>query len=158
MHAPRGDTSRNSEKQSSALTALEALCLSQATRSLSPASIVALTLPASLSHRAGFGAPIWRNTILLLVAGFGVYRFSNLHSEPHSSRASSSGRSAPGNESEDSHEAPFITRYLAQFITPPSVYKERNERHLDLVRQAAEDKLFFQDAERPPVHRLRYTA
>ncbi|PWN90094.1 hypothetical protein FA10DRAFT_104031 [Acaromyces ingoldii] len=108
----------------------------------------------------GFSAPIWRNTVLFVIAATGIYRFSNLHADPHPSRASSSGRSAPGNESEDDEHdddnRPFLTRYMDYYFTPASFWKERNERHLDYVRERAEEKLLFQDAERPPIHRLRY--
>lgn len=109
-----------------------------------------------------FGAPIWRYTILGAVAVFGLYRISTLHADPHPSRASSSGRSAPGNESEDNlhtqgEQKPWLTRYIENWSTPTSVWKERNARHLELVKEQAEQRLLFQDAERPPVHRLRYT-
>ncbi|EST08467.1 hypothetical protein PSEUBRA_001885 [Kalmanozyma brasiliensis GHG001] len=108
-----------------------------------------------------FGAPIWRWTFLGAVAVFGLYRISTLHADPHPSRASSSGRSAPGNESEDNlhveGEKPWLTRYIENWTTPSSVWKERNARHLELVKEKAEERLLFQDAERPPVHRLRYT-
>jgi hypothetical protein len=108
----------------------------------------------------GFSAPIWRNTLLFAVAFAGIYRFSNIDADAHPARSSSSGHSAPGNESEDDlHDEdnrPFITRYIDYYSTPSSVWKERNERHLDMVREKAEEKLLFQDAERPPVHRLRY--
>ncbi|CBQ72395.1 conserved hypothetical protein [Sporisorium reilianum SRZ2] len=108
-----------------------------------------------------FGAPIWRYTFLGAIAAFGLYRISTLHADPHPSRASSSGRSAPGNESEDNlhveGEKPWLTRYIEHWTTPSSVWKERNARHLELVKEKAEERLLFQDAERPPVHRLRYT-
>ncbi|GAK63140.1 uncharacterized protein PAN0_002d1343 [Moesziomyces antarcticus] len=109
----------------------------------------------------GFGAPIWRYTFLGAIAAFGLYRISTLHADPHPSRASSSGRSAPGNESEDNlhveGQKPWLTRYIEHWTTPSSVWKERNARHLELVKEKAEERLLFQDAERPPVHRLRYT-
>lgn len=108
-----------------------------------------------------FGAPIWRYTFLGAIAVFGLYRISTLHADPHPSRASSSGRSAPGNESEDNlhveGEKPWLTRYIEHWTTPSSVWKERNARHLELVREKAEERLLLQDAERPPVHRFRYT-
>lgn len=108
-----------------------------------------------------FGAPIWRYAFLGAIATFGLYRISTLHADPHPSRASSSGRSAPGNESEDNfHDddaKPWLTRYIEHWTTSPSVWKERNARHLELVKEKAEERLLFQDAERPPVHRLRYT-
>jgi hypothetical protein len=114
----------------------------------------------SSPHVTGFSAPIWRNTLLFVVAFTGIYRFSTVHGEASPARSSSSGHSAPGNESEDGTNTddnrPFLTRYMDYYSTPASVWKERNERHLDLVREKAEEKLLFQDAERPPVHRFRY--
>ncbi|KAN0060358.1 hypothetical protein ACQY0O_007687 [Thecaphora frezii] len=108
----------------------------------------------------GFTSPLWGYTLLAGLAGVAVYRISTLHADPHPSRASSSGRSAPGNESEDNLHAdeakPWLTRYIEHWTTPTSVWKERNLRHLDLAREKAEERLFLQDAERPPVHRLRF--
>lgn len=117
----------------------------------------------SSSLPLAFATPFFRNSLILLLGGIGLYRYSVLHADPHPSRASSSGHSAPGNESEDDHHdqiqgdnRPFITRYIEHWSTPSDFWKERNLRHLDLVREQAEDKLLFQDAERPPVHRMRY--
>ncbi|CAO1613787.1 unnamed protein product [Parajaminaea phylloscopi] len=110
-----------------------------------------------------FGTPFWRNIFILTAGAVVVYRFSLIHAEPHPSRASSSGRSAPGNESEDDHRdevqgdnRPFLTRYIENWMTPSDVLKQRSEKHLAFSKERAEDKLFFQDAERPPVHRLRF--
>ncbi|PWN97384.1 hypothetical protein FA09DRAFT_330550 [Tilletiopsis washingtonensis] len=119
----------------------------------SPEAVTLTLVPLLL----GFSSPIWRNTILALLGGFAAYRFSNLSSQAHPSPASSSGLSAPGNESDDAGETPLITRYLEHYGPSVDALKERNARHLDLVRQRAEDRLFFDSAERPAVHRLRYT-
>lgn len=109
----------------------------------------------------GFNSPIWRNSIILLVAGVGFYRVSTLHGD-----APSTNRSEPvdgSEEEQNQHQEngkdnrPFITRYIDYYSTPSNVWKERNERHLDYVREKAEEKLLFQDAERPPVHRFRYS-
>lgn len=102
--------------------------------------------------------------MLLAIAGFGIYRVSTLNNDTHPSRASSSGKSAPEHVSDDNDDdneeaednRPFLTKYMDYYSTPSSVWKERNERHLDIVREKAEEKLLFQDAERPPIHRLRY--
>ncbi|PWZ02157.1 hypothetical protein BCV70DRAFT_198439 [Testicularia cyperi] len=149
--------------------ALAGRSLASVPRSLHTTSAVRGDASASSSSTAAaeeeypaetFGAPIWRYTILGLIAGFGLYRISTLHADPHPSRASSSGRSAPGNESEDNlHdqiEKPWLTRYIEAWTAPTSVWKERNARHLELVKEKAEERLLFQDAERPPVHRLRF--
>ncbi|EPQ29242.1 uncharacterized protein PFL1_02997 [Pseudozyma flocculosa PF-1] len=104
----------------------------------------------------GFTSPIWGYTLLAGLAGAGIYRLSTLHADPHPSRASSSGRSAPGNESDDELPKPWLTRYIEHWTTPSSVWKERNLRHLEMAREKAEERLLLQDAERPPVHRLRF--
>lgn len=97
---------------------------------------------------------------MLLIAGVGFYRVSTLHGDAPSTQHS---EPVDGSEQEQNHEKdeednrPFITRYIDYYSTPSSVWKERNERHLDYVREKAEEKLLFQDAERPPVHRFRYS-
>lgn len=65
---------------------------------------------------------------------------------------------AHGEEDEDDEqEEPFMTRYIRYNLTPKSdVFKERNNKHLELAKQAAEDKLLFQEAELPKIRRLRY--
>ncbi|CAO1617054.1 unnamed protein product [Sympodiomycopsis kandeliae] len=110
-----------------------------------------------------FATPFWRNTALLLLVTIGAYRFSQVHADPHPSRASSSGTSAPGNESEDSHHhelqgdnRPFLTRYLENWKNAPSSYSEKAAEYLEWSRRKAEMKMLFQEAERPPVHRLRF--
>ncbi|KDQ21684.1 hypothetical protein BOTBODRAFT_26110 [Botryobasidium botryosum FD-172 SS1] len=86
----------------------------------------------------GFSAPIWRNTAIISVVAFAAYRLAP-HPDPHATV-----------------EEPFLTRYLSHWTTPSTVWKERNARHLELVVDMAETKLVAQNAQRPPMHRLRY--
>lgn len=104
----------------------------------------------------GFNTPIWRNTILLMIGAVGVYRVSTLHGDIPSTTRSIDPDSSKEDDGEGEDNRPFLTRYMDYYSTPSSFWKERNERHLDAVREKAEEKLLFQDAERPPVHRFRY--
>jgi hypothetical protein len=36
------------------------------------------------------------------------------------------------------------------------LWKGRNKKHLELAKAAADDKLLFQEAERPRIRRMRY--
>jgi hypothetical protein len=49
-----------------------------------------------------------------------------------------------------------ITRYLAHHMPESGLWKGRNEKHLELAKAAADDKLLFQEAERPRIRRMRY--
>lgn len=100
----------------------------------------------------GFSAPIWRWTFISVIAAAGIYRFTSTHS---------THARAPASDEDLNHEEeakkPFLTRYITYHLTLPSIWTKRQDAHLDAVRQKAEDKLFFQEAERPPVRRLRFT-
>lgn len=99
----------------------------------------------------GFGAPIWRWTFLGVLAAGGLYRYTSTHTTHAAAPASDDEL-----EGEPDDDKPFLTRYITYHVTKPSIWKERSDRHLDAVRQRAEDRLLFQDAERPPIHRLRF--
>lgn len=87
----------------------------------------------------GFTKPIWRNGVLLTLALALAYRV------------------APSDSlSTDSAEENPITAYIAHHSPSPSLWKERADKHLQLAKIAADDKLLFQEAERPKVRRLRY--
>ena len=90
---------------------------------------------------AGFNSPIWRNAVLGSLALVLYYRLSP------------TPQATP-----DSPEAPvsFMTNYLAYHRPEEGLYKSRNAKHLGLAKEAADDKLLFQDAERPKVRRMRY--
>lgn len=54
-------------------------------------------------------------------------------------------------------EKPVVTRFIEDKIMPAQdLWRSRNEKHLELAKEAAETKLLFQEAERPKVRRLRY--
>lgn len=106
---------------------------------------------------SGFNTPIWRNTILLMIGAVGIYRVSTLHGDiPTITRSVDPDSHDEEGQEDGEDKRPFLTRYIDYYSTPSTVWKERNERHLDAVREKAEEKLLFQDAERPPVHRFRY--
>lgn len=56
----------------------------------------------------------------------------------------------------ESKDLPLVSRVLARLTTPASTWKERNDKHLELTIKAAEDKLLFQEAERPKIYRMRF--
>lgn len=57
----------------------------------------------------------------------------------------------------NSDETPYLTRYIQHNLTPAAdLWKKRNEKHLELAIQAADDKLLFQEAEPAKIRRLRY--
>lgn len=49
-----------------------------------------------------------------------------------------------------------MTRWLAKQTEKAEVWAQRNEKHLELTKEAAETKLLFQEGERPKVLRMRY--
>lgn len=91
---------------------------------------------------SGFTTPIWRNTFLFIVAGVGLYKLNE----------------TVGKEENSDDQSSWLTRYLAYNHTPATVWEERQEKHLKFARERAAQRLFFQDAERPPLHRMRYPA
>lgn len=99
---------------------------------------------ASPAHPAGFSAPIWRNGVLGALALVLYYRLV----------PSSAVRNADGELEVPEHP---ITKYLAYNMPEAGLWKARNAKHLDLAKEAADDKLLFQEAERPKIRRIRYT-
>jgi hypothetical protein len=53
-------------------------------------------------------------------------------------------------------DAPYITRLLAKYTPSAQTWTDRNNKHLELTKQAAEERLLVQEAERPRVWRMRY--
>ncbi|KAL8292856.1 hypothetical protein RQP46_000550 [Phenoliferia psychrophenolica] len=86
----------------------------------------------------GFNAPVWR---YLAVGSLAVALAIRL-----------APASAPVTEENPSP----ITTYLAAHMPEAGLWKARAAKHLELAKEAADDKLLFQDAERPKVRRLRY--
>ncbi|GAA6058907.1 hypothetical protein JCM10212_002859 [Sporobolomyces blumeae] len=89
----------------------------------------------------GFNAPFWRR---LSLAAIGLALYLRI--------APSSDASEDGEPKEA-----WLTRYIAYNLSPSAEkFRERNEKHLELAKQAADDKLLFQEAEKPRIKRLRY--
>lgn len=92
----------------------------------------------------GFNAPFWRRLSLAALA-LAIYL-----------------RAAPDDLADQvehlaEQKLPWVTRYIEHNLSPDAdKFKERNDRHLELAKQAADDKLLFQEAERPRVRRMRY--
>lgn len=120
-------------------------------RSNNPAHLSSSPTP---SFSTAFATPFWRNLILLTLGGIGVYRFSLLGADTHSTR--SPGGDDLEHEEGDDDKRPFLTRYIENWTTPVETWKRNNERHMELAKQAAERKLLLQDAEMAPMRRMQY--
>ncbi|WFD36559.1 hypothetical protein MCUN1_003442 [Malassezia cuniculi] len=77
----------------------------------------------------GFGAPIWRNTILLLAAGAAGYQYYS---------------SLPASD-----DKPYLTRYIENLLTPASESRAVSDAHIEDALRKAEARLLIQDAQRP---------
>ncbi|KAL9940520.1 hypothetical protein V8E36_000008 [Tilletia maclaganii] len=108
--------------------------------------------------REDFSGPFFRNVVILGVVAGIIFKISNINENLAASRASSSGKSSSFQDAEHAEKTtkPWITRYLEHHTTPLSEYTDRNAKWLEAAKRTAEDKLLLQDAERPPVQRLRY--
>lgn len=97
------------------------------TRSLHSSRVVRAASSSSAADEEypaeGFGAPIWRYTIGSLVAGFGLYHLSEMYGQPKASSAVPSGDDAEV-------EQPWLTRYIAYWTTPTSVWRDNTAKHL----------------------------
>ncbi|KAM0749161.1 hypothetical protein T439DRAFT_327650 [Meredithblackwellia eburnea MCA 4105] len=83
----------------------------------------------------GFNKPHWRYLSLATLALLLYYRVT------------------PASSSSSEESTSPITKWL----TPQTeTWKANAEKHLTLAKEAADDKLLFQEAERPKVRRLRY--
>ncbi|GJN91142.1 hypothetical protein Rhopal_004160-T1 [Rhodotorula paludigena] len=92
----------------------------------------------------GFNAPFWRHLSLGAIALFIYLRVAPSDLPEQLEHAAE-------------ERAPWLTRYIAHNLAPDAdKFRERNEKHLELAKLAADDKLLFQEAERPRVRRLRY--
>lgn len=49
-----------------------------------------------------------------------------------------------------------MTRWLAKITPDSQLWTERNDKHLELTKEAAEERLLFQEAERPRMWRMKY--
>ncbi|KAL7420946.1 hypothetical protein Q5752_004900 [Cryptotrichosporon argae] len=96
--------------------------------------------------------PTWRNTLLLTFAAVLIYPYL-----PSPKAASASPSLSPaGLADARKKDAPYLTRLLARLTPDAALWTERNDRHLELTKEAAGTRLLFQEAERPKVWRMRY--
>ncbi|RSH87156.1 hypothetical protein EHS25_003647 [Saitozyma podzolica] len=96
-----------------------------------------------------------RNSIILITASVLIWPYL-----PSRKTGSASPSASPSSFSSvaDDTQSPAITRWLAKNTPDAKVWTERNDKHLELTKEAAEERLLFQEAERPRVWRLRNTA
>ncbi|KAG1735083.1 uncharacterized protein EDB91DRAFT_1225300 [Suillus paluster] len=85
------------------------------------------------SREAGFFTPFWRNTALVSLLAVGFYKW------------------APS-----PNQDVYLTRWLAQYMTPRDFWAAINEKHLLLSQQASDNTILQADAKRPNMHRYRY--
>lgn len=104
---------------------------------------------------SGFFSPAMRNSIILITASVLIWPY--LPSRKTGSASPSASPSSFSSVAADS-ESPAVTRWLAKNTPDAKVWTERNDKHLELTKEAAEERLLFQEAERPRVWRLRNTA
>ncbi|KAL1914546.1 uncharacterized protein VTP21DRAFT_8171 [Calcarisporiella thermophila] len=84
----------------------------------------------------GYHGNVWRNTLLVVIGGLVWYRVDKY--------LTANGEKHP------------LTKYIEYHMPSEEETKRRNDKHLALAKQAAEDKLLVQEAKRPPIVRLRY--
>ena len=106
-----------------------------------------LCASADPSLPPGFNAPFWSKLAVGGLAVALVLRLAPAPAEAHSQDISDA----------EEDNAPWITRYITHNLTPAAdLWRKRNERHLELAIEAANDKLLFQEAEQPKIRRMRY--
>ncbi|WWC72797.1 uncharacterized protein I206_106761 [Kwoniella pini CBS 10737] len=100
-----------------------------------------------------FFTPFWRNTLILTTISILAYPYL-----PSTSTNTTSPSLDPEtwSKSTKDNSLPVVTRLLAQITPKAEVWTQRNDKHLELSKEAAETKLLFQEAERPKVLRMRY--
>lgn len=108
----------------------------------------------SLTLATAFPSPFYRNSLLLLT----LLTLSSPY-WPSTPKTPTSPTLTPDafNSLRSDPSAPWLTRVIARFTTDGSVWNDRNDRHLALVMDAAEQRLLFQEAEKPKVWRIRNT-
>lgn len=109
----------------------------------------------SRANLSAFFSPAMRNSIILIAASVLIYPYL-----PSTTKGSSSPSVSPEafNKTGTDASSPAITRWLAKVTPDSKVWTDRNDKHLELTKEAAEERLLFQEAERTRVFRLRNTA
>jgi len=101
---------------------------------------------------AAWFTPAWRNTFILIALGFAVYPFMpEPNNEPQNPAADPEG----WKRYLEDPKTPWITKYMGSFYTDPTEKRELVREHVNMRIKAAEDKLLYQDAEKPQVQRIR---
>ena len=98
-------------------------------------------------------SPTSRNVLILITLSILTYPFLPTPSH-HPSSPSASPDAFSQTTSDDS--VPWLTRWLAGITPKAEVWTKRNDKHLELSKATAEDRLLVQEAERPKVRRLKY--
>jgi hypothetical protein len=107
--------------------------------------------PLVTSHSStAFMTPTWRNTAIATALALVIY-----NTFPSPPARATSPSTDPEYATRTAQSLPWFSRVLAQLTPDAKVWTERNEKHLQMTREAAEDRLLFQEAERPRIHRLR---
>lgn len=83
-----------------------------------------------------------------------AYRLSNLSANTGAAHRAHEEDSERDEIPKD--DRPFLTRYIEYWTPASSKQKDQNDKQLEIVKERAEEKLFLQDAERPPVHRFQF--
>lgn len=105
------------------------------------------------NHPVAFFSPSWRNAFIILTASILIYPY--LPSPSHKPVSPSLDPEAFAAARKD-ETLPALTRWFAKQTENAEVWTKRNDKHLELTKEAAETKLLFQEGERPKVMRMRY--
>jgi hypothetical protein len=105
-------------------------------------------------NQTAFLSPPWRNTLILLTASILIYPY--LPSPSKQSLSPSLSPEAHASTSTSNSDTPLVTRLLAKYTPDAKITNERNDKHLELSAEKAGERLLFQEAERPRVHRMRF--
>ncbi|KAJ9116325.1 hypothetical protein QFC22_004765 [Naganishia vaughanmartiniae] len=104
----------------------------------------------SANTNESFMTSTWRNTAIATVLALVAY--NTLPSPPSKPTSPSTD---PEYNTSTAAKLPVFSRILASVTPEAKTWTERNEKHLKLTMAAADDRLLFQEAERPRIHRLR---
>lgn len=92
----------------------------------------------------------WRNTAIATALALIIY-----NTFPSPPKHATSPSTDPEYTTRTAQTLPLFSRILAQLTPEAKTWTERNEKHLKMTIEAADDRLLFQEAERPRIHRLR---
>ena len=86
-----------------------------------------------------FSSPIWRNTALLGVTSYLLYKADQLYAERHEGQG-------------------YAAALMEYYLPDPELWRSRNVKHFDLGKEAADARLLLQSAQKPSMRQLRYPA